>query len=216
MSDSLSETRREYLLGVLTEENLPSTLSPYDLLEAWLSDASSRGAVDSTAMDLSTVDLDGYPSSRIVLLKDISAGGLTFFTNYRSAKGQQLDETTKASANFFWSGLERQVRLQGNVARVSAEISDAYFATRPRESQISAWASPQSMVVKDRAELEALFAKKKLEFDKIKEIPRPPFWGGYCLAPRKFEFWQGRTSRLHDRLTCSSTPSGWTWQRLAP
>jgi pyridoxamine 5'-phosphate oxidase len=214
MSDQLKDLRTDYTLGELGDEGHPSC--PFQFLTDWLEEARLQAIKDFNACDLATVDLEGFPTSRIVLLKGIEAEALCFYTNYRSAKGAQLAASPKASMNLFWSALERQVRVRGVVHKLSAEASNEYFSTRPRESQIGAWASPQSSVIKNRSELDSYFSNKKLEFSKNNQISRPDFWGGYGLTPDKFEFWQGRPSRLHDRLVCAKSDSGWTWLRLAP
>jgi pyridoxamine 5'-phosphate oxidase len=166
-------------------------------------------------MTLATVDAAGRPAARIVLMKGIDARGVVFHTNYDSRKGRDLAGNPRAALLFFWVELERQVRIDGTAERVSAEDSDAYFAARPRGSQISAWASPQSAPVADRAWLEARFAECEARFASG-AVPRPPNWGGVRVVPDRFEFWQGRTSRLHDRLVWSRQGDGWTIGRLAP
>ncbi|MCX6123395.1 MAG: pyridoxamine 5'-phosphate oxidase [Proteobacteria bacterium] len=212
--DLLSSTRRDYGSSILEEGELPQ--SPIELLRNWVDQAIASGIGDANAMDLATIDDEGFPTSRIVLLRGITDDGLTFFTNYDSAKGSQLEHLPKASANFFWTSLERQVRVRGIAQKLTGVDSDKYFSSRPRESQIGAWASPQSTVISGRDELDSLFAKKLLEFSKIKNIPRPTNWGGYSLKPDRIEFWQGRPSRLHDRLKCELKDDKWCWSRLAP
>ena len=212
--DQLSSARRDYGSSVLEEGNLPQ--SPMELLRNWVDQAIGSAMGDANAMDLATIDDEGFPTSRIVLLRGITDEGLTFFTNYDSAKGAQIERLPKASANFFWTSLERQVRVRGIVQKLAGSDSDKYFSSRPRESQIGAWASPQSTVISGRNELDSLFAKKLLEFSKTKDIPRPANWGGYSLKPNRIEFWQGRPSRLHDRLRCDSIDGKWCWTRLAP
>jgi pyridoxamine 5'-phosphate oxidase len=166
-------------------------------------------------MTLGTVDAEGVPDSRIVLVRAADARGFTFFTNYESAKSRQLEARPVASAVFSWLDLHRQVRVRGTVERVTASESDEYFATRPRGSQIGAWASPQSEPIADRAELDRLVAEVTARFDGV-DVPRPPHWGGWLLVPSEIEFWQGRPSRLHDRLRYHRSAAAWHVTRLAP
>ncbi|RLE21865.1 MAG: pyridoxamine 5'-phosphate oxidase [Actinobacteria bacterium] len=185
----------------------------------WHQDAYSGGVAEPNAMTVSTIGLDGVPDSRVVLVREADRRGLVFYTNYASAKSRHLDAAPVASAVFSWIDLHRQVRLRANVEQVAAEESDAYFASRPRASQLGAWASSQSEVIADRAELEA----RVIGFDKQfadSHVPRPPHWGGWRLVPFEWEFWQGRPNRLHDRLryrrsTVAGT-SDWIVERLAP
>ena len=171
---------------------------------------------EPTAMTLATVDATGQPSQRVVLLKDISDRGLSFFTNFLSKKGQHIDYSPKASVNFFWAMLERQVRLDGIIAKLPVEVSDAYFASRPRESQIGAWASPQSERIQDSAYLDRRFHEYQEKFEGI-EVPRPSHWGGYILLPHRIEFWQGRPGRMHDRFVYQlAEEADWDIFRLAP
>jgi pyridoxamine 5'-phosphate oxidase len=220
MSDSndtrndVSTLRRDYHQKTLQEGDLPQ--NPMDALSLWLADAIHLDATDANAMTLSTMSLEGYPTSRIVLARGISQSGVRFFTNYNSAKGQEIEKCTKVSASFYWPQLERQIRILGTIAKISDEDSDAYFASRPRDSQIGAWASPQSKMIAHREELEISFQKHAKQFENTKLIPRPKNWGGYQIYPMKVEFWQGRTSRLHDRLEAHLQNNQWQWQRLAP
>ena len=185
----------------------------------WHQDAYSGGVAEPNAITVSTIGLDGVPDSRVVLVREADRRGLVFYTNYASAKSRHLDAAPVASAVFSWIDLHRQVRLRANVEQVAAEESDAYFASRPRASQLGAWASSQSEVIADRAELEA----RVIGFDKQfadSHVPRPPHWGGWRLVPFEWEFWQGRPNRLHDRLryrrsTVAGT-SDWIVERLAP
>lgn len=169
---------------------------------------------EPTAMTLATVDDAGHPSARIVLLKDVDARGFVFYTNFASRKARELAAGARAALLFFWAELERQVRIEGVVERVGGPESDAYFATRARDSQLGAWASPQSSPIPDRAWLEASYVGYAARFDG--QVPRPPHWGGLRVVPSCFEFWQGRASRLHDRLVWARAGSGWTVGRLAP
>lgn len=192
---------------------------PLDIFAAWLAEAEVAEPNDPTAMALATVGEDGMPSCRMVLLKGYDQRGFVFYTNYESRKGRQLLATPKAALLFHWKSLRRQVRIEGAVAPVEAEEADAYFASRPRQSQIGAWASQQSRPLESRFELEkrvALFAAKHA----IGQVPRPPYWSGFRLTPRLIEFWQDGAFRLHDRLVYSrdtaSQEGGWTTERLYP
>ena len=166
-------------------------------------------------MTLATVDADGRPAARIVLLKDADAQGFTFFTNYQSRKGRELAARPAAALLFFWPELERQIRIEGAITLVDPAIADTYFAQRPRLSRIGAWASPQSEALPDRAALETRFADADRRFPG-ETVARPPHWGGYRLTPEAFEFWQGRQSRLHDRIVFARDGADWRIARLAP
>lgn len=214
MTDHIRDSRRDFKKGVLLEEDIPQ--NPLELLRSWYQVAMEAGEIDANAMSLATIDEEGFPVSRIVLMRELSAAGITFFTNYRSAKGRQLEAHPKAEVQFFWKSLERQVRVRGIVSRISTAESDAYFASRPRESQLGAWASPQSSVIQSRTDLEELLKKQAERFAKDVAIPRPPHWGGLRLSPMDIEFWQGRPNRLHDRLKAFSENGVWVWRRLAP
>ncbi|MEO8092543.1 MAG: pyridoxamine 5'-phosphate oxidase [bacterium] len=167
------------------------------------------------AMTLATVDAEGRPDARVVLLKGFDADGLRFFSNYGSAKASQLDACGHAAVVVYWRELDRQVRARGPIERLSAEESDAYFATRPRDSQLGAWASPQSSAISDRAQLDDAVREAEARFADG-EVPRPPHWGGYLLRPDSIEFWQGQVGRLHDRFRYARDGSGWRIERLAP
>lgn len=190
-------------------------------LQGWLNAAIEAGVHEATAMNLATVDADGRPSARIVLLKGIEAGQLCFFTNYLSRKGQQLAAQPFAALTFFWPELERQIRIEGRIAKLPDAASDAYFASRPYGSRIGAWVSEQSQPVADAETLKAREIELKARFPE--QVPRPPHWGGYGLTPDRVEFWQGRPSRLHDRVLYlpdgaagSDGISGWQLSRLQP
>ncbi len=206
--------RREYGLHGLLEEEAHE--NPFVQFGAWLEEARQVGVLEPTAMTLATVGQDGTPSARIVLLKGFDEEGFVFFTNYASTKGHEIAGNAKVALVFFWAELERQVRIQGTATRVSREESEAYFHSRPLGSQLGAWASRQSTVVKSREVLEARLSELAAEYEG-KEIPLPPFWGGYRVAPATIELWQGRESRLHDRLRYTRDgASGWRRERLSP
>ena len=210
----LTAIRSEYTRAGLHERDVdPSALAQ---LDKWLNDAIAVKHPEPTAMTLATVTQDGAPAARIVLLKGLDDRGLVFYTGYESDKGKQLEQSPRASACFFWVMLERQVRVTGTVAKVTREESEAYFRSRPRESQLGAWASRQSTVLSGREELESRLEEMRARFGEG-EIPCPPEWGGYRLAPEGIEFWQGRPSRLHDRLRYTRiADSAWRIERLSP
>lgn len=205
--------RREYTRGGLTEDTAGS--DPIALFHRWMDEASSGGVAEPNAMTLATVGADLQPSSRVVLLKHADEEGFVFFTNYASRKGRDLAVHPRASLHFFWKELERQVLIEGEVTRVDREMSARYFSTRPRDSQLGAWASAQSSPVASRAELEERFAAAAARFGQG-DVPLPEYWGGYRLRPARLEFWQGRPNRLHDRIEFVAGPSGWTRGRLSP
>ena len=189
---------------------------PVVQFNAWLAEAQARQIIEPNAMTLATVDADGQPWTRTVLLKICDARGFIFFTNYDGAKGRHLAGNARAALTFWWGALERQVNITGTVTKTSPEESAAYFHSRPVSSRLGAWASAQSEVIADRAQLEAQFAAVQKKYGET-EIPLPPHWGGYRLAPQTIEFWQGRRSRLHDRLRYTRQPAGaWKIDRLAP
>jgi pyridoxamine 5'-phosphate oxidase len=211
---SLSDIRKNYSAQTLSEDSVDT--DPIRQFETWWSQAVDAGIDEVNAMTLATSSADGLPSARIVLLKEFSAEGFVFFTNYNSYKGRHLEENPRACLVFFWKELERQVRITGIVEKVSEKDSDIYFHSRPPGSQVGAVVSPQSMVIESREWLD----KKYEEIEPAlngKELPRPAHWGGYIVKPIVVEFWQGRPSRLHDRLEYSLQESGdWKMQRLAP
>lgn len=212
-SAKISQIRTNYTLNTLDREQLAK--HPMQQFEQWLNEAIEAKVAEPTAMHLATANKEGKPSGRIVLLKDTSQDGFTFYTNYQSRKGVEMAENPYGCLNFFWVELQRQVRIEGSIKKVSLEDSQSYFNSRPRGSQISALISPQSQVVKNREllELKVRDAKKQYEGQ---DIPKPAHWGGYLLAPLYIEFWQGRASRLHDRLCYTLKNGEWTIERLAP
>jgi len=189
--------------------------NPIIQFNRWMQDAFNTGAGDPNAMTLATVDKKGFPDARIVLLRSITKKGFTFFTNYRSTKGREL-LSKKACLNFFWQDLSRQVRVVGTVSKLSANESDRYFNSRPRENQLSAWASNQSEIVGSREDLEKKYLMMDQKFHN-KKIPRPSYWGGYAVLPVSIEFWQGKQNRLHDRIIYIKQKTGkWKMERLSP
>jgi pyridoxamine 5'-phosphate oxidase len=188
---------------------------PFTQFGTWMAEALNSEVLDATAMLLATADAGGRPSSRVVLLKSFDERGFVFYTNYESKKGQDIAGNPQVSIHFFWPDLERQLIITGTAEKVSREESEAYFDSRPEDSKLGAWASHQSSVVANRQELEARFAEAEVRF-RGRPIPCPPFWGGYRVAPRSFEFWQGRASRLHDRICYELSGGDWTITRLSP
>lgn len=208
----LHNIRKQYELLSLDEREVLS--NPFDQFSLWLNDAVNSEQPEPTAMVLSTVDDKLQPHSRVVLLKEINAQGLVFYTNYAGQKARQMSQNNLVSALFFWPLFERQVRISGSVEKVSEEISTEYFHSRPLESQIGAWASPQSEVIPGKEYIEQQFKIYKDKFGA--NVPKPPHWGGYVICPDSFEFWQGRPNRLHDRLIFEKKEHGWKISRLAP
>jgi pyridoxamine 5'-phosphate oxidase len=209
----VTDPRREYALGHLTEAELGP--EPLPEVRRWVDEATAAGLPDETPMTLATVDPDGTPSARIVLLRGVDERGLRFFTNYDSAKGRALAAHPTCALVLHWPVLERQIRVTGAAERLPLDESAAYFAGRPRGSQLAAWASEQSEVLVDRATLEARLAEVEARFAGT-DVPLPPDWGGYVVRPTAVELWQGRPSRLHDRLRYRATASGWVLERLSP
>jgi len=212
LNDFLQSSRIQYDKGILAENHLDA--DPLKQFEIWMQEAIDAGVPEPNAMDLSTVS-EGRPSSRIVLLKGVDSRGFIFYTNYDSRKGQEMQHIPYVSLNFFWHLPARQVRVEGYVEKVPVEESDAYFRSRPRDSQIGAWASAQSRVLSSREELETAIARLEKEYEG-KEIPRPLHWGGFVVVAERMEFWQGRPNRLHDRFVYENTTTGWMVFRLSP
>jgi pyridoxamine 5'-phosphate oxidase len=211
---SISNLRSEYGRGALSEDGVAG--DPIVQFSRWLQEARAAGVREVNAMSLATASPDGRPCNRIVLLKEFDASGFVFYTNYDSRKGRELQGNPRACALFFWIELERQVRIEGTVSRVTPQDSDRYFSQRPLEARLGAWASPQSEPIAGRAELEARMSQAREQFAGQSDPPRPPHWGGYRIAPSQIEFWQGRASRLHDRLLYGREAGGWRLSRLAP
>ncbi len=210
---SYADLRKDYTLAGLAEKDLAR--DPFRQFEKWFAEAQAAKVPEPNAMVLASCTADGRPSTRTVLLKALDGRGFAFYTNYESRKGRELAGNARASLLFPWIAMERQVMVEGTVSRVTREESDAYFHSRPRLSQLAAWASNQSSVIGDRALLES--AMKALEKQYAgTDVPLPPNWGGFRLAPESVEFWQGRRSRLHDRLRYRRDKEGWVIERLAP
>ena len=211
---SLKSIRRDYSSATLLEEE--ADFNPFRQFARWFDEVLGGTEHDPTAMTLATSSRAGRPGARTVLLKDYSERGFVFYTNYASQKGREIDENPQATLLFYWASFERQVRLSGSIERLTREESEAYFLSRPLESQVAAWASEQSHVIENRQALDARYAELREKFGDG-PVPLPPFWGGYRVLPDTFEFWQGRPSRLHDRLLYTRDDNGaWRRQRLAP
>lgn len=213
MNENIADIRKDYMQETLLEKDVAS--DPIEQFSLWWNEAVKSEIEEVNAMTLATCSKDAIPSARIVLLKGFSSEGFTFFTNYQSHKGQDLHDNPHASLVFFWKELERQIRIYGTVEKINEQASEEYFLSRPVGSQIGAWASPQSSVIQSREVIEKNVVKLTKEFEN-KSITRPIHWGGYIVKPINIEFWQGRSSRLHDRILYSLKDDKWTIQRLAP
>ncbi len=209
----IADIRKDYQLQSLSEEDVAA--NPIDQFSQWWNDALASNIDELNAMTLATVNKEGKPSARIVLLKGMSQKGFEFFGNYESHKAKDIEANENVALVFFWKEIERQIRIEGTVSKLSETESTNYFLSRPQESQIGAWSSPQSSIIKNRSVLEENILQTK---EKFKDIPvtKPPFWGGYLVVPTLIEFWQGRPSRLHDRLQYSLENGIWVLNRLAP
>jgi pyridoxamine 5'-phosphate oxidase len=210
---NIADLRKKYTKGGLVENQLPE--NPLELFKTWFQEALASEVVEPNAMALATVSPAGTPNVRMVLLKGIEDGAISFFTNFNSRKGQDLDVNPFASCTFWWAELERQVRISGTVKKIENSASEIYFRSRPRDSQIGAWASDQSKPLANRAELEKSFEKQTKRFDG-EDIPKPDHWGGFQIQIQEIEFWQGRPGRLHDRIYYQLSSGKWNRQRLAP
>lgn len=210
----IAAIREDYSMGSLSETDVLA--NPFSQFQTWFTQALDAQVIEPNALVLSTINKLGFPSSRVVLLKDIKINGFSFFTNYESQKGQDIISNPKVSALFFWPELQRQVRIEGLVEKLPVQDSDEYFASRPKGSRIGAIASPQSHIIPDRDFLESRVQTTEEQYADTEEVPRPLYWGGYLIKPVRFEFWQGRSSRLHDRIAYVLEGESWTTERLAP
>jgi pyridoxamine 5'-phosphate oxidase len=211
---SIAEIRKEYSRATLDQTEVNK--NPIVQFEKWFDEAIKSKALEPNAMTLSTISDAGKPSARIVLLKGVESNRFLFYTNYQSQKGKELDANPACALTFFWPELERQARIEGVCTRVDEATSDTYFKSRPRGSQLGAWASPQSTLIKNRELLEARVKELEKRFEGKEMLPKPKQWGGYAVEPLEIEFWQGRPSRLHDRIVYYKTDGNWTIHRLAP
>jgi pyridoxamine 5'-phosphate oxidase len=211
--DSIADIRQDYKKNALAEADMVA--NPFEQFKKWWDEALASKIDEVNAMTLATVNALGKPSARIVLLKGLKEDGFEFFTNYESDKAKEMAANEHVALVFFWKELERQIRIEGIVSKTSEAVSDTYFLSRPKESQIGAWSSPQSSVIKDRSILEENVNNIRKKFEQA-TIVRPPFWGGYIVKPTLIEFWQGRSSRLHDRIEYFIENDSWQIRRLAP
>lgn len=207
------KNRSDFTKGSLEENNLPD--SPFDLFNSWFNEALDKMVMEPYAFQLATVSLDSKPSLRVVYMRSVEENGFVFFTNYNGKKGKEIENNPNVCMNFFWAEKERQIRIEGKAEKIDSDFSDAYFAQRPRKSQIGAWASAQSDDLKSYNDLEQRVIELEKKYEG-KEIPRPPHWGGYIVIPTDFEFWQGRSSRLHDRIIYSKSEDNWDIKRINP
>lgn len=209
--DSIKNIRTDYTKGEMTLESTDA--NPVDQLKKWMNEAKDAGALESNAFCLTTLNLDGCPTGRIVLARGMDERGLEFYTNRNSNKGEEMKANDRVGATFFWPEVERQVRVVGKVVLVSDEESDNYFNSRPRDSRVGAWASSQSQPMNRREELNSALKEAVKRFEGMDLVPRPPHWGGYRIEIQEYEFWQGRASRLHDRIKYTKGTSG-SWERV--
>ena len=214
INSKIVSLRKEYSSAFLNEEDV--NLNPFKQFELWMHQAVEAQILEPHAMTVSTVSAEGKPSSRIVLLRGFDENGFVFYTNYSSHKGNDMAQNKYACLNFFWPELERQIRIEGSILKIDQQISTDYFHSRPRESQIGAWASNQSAVIENRKVVEDAFLHYTEQFKHLEVIPKPEHWGGYNIIPTSIEFWQGRPSRLHDRLRYSIVNDVWKIARLSP
>jgi len=214
INNKIIALRKEYSSAYLNEEDI--SVDPFKQFELWMHQAVEAQILEPHAMNVCTVSAEGKPSSRIVLLRGFDHKGFVFYTNYNSHKGNDLEKNNHVCLNFFWSELERQVRIEGIISKVDEQTSIDYFNSRPRESRIGAWASEQSTIIESRKVVEDAFAFYTNKFKDTPIIPKPPHWGGYLVKPSNIEFWQGRPSRLHDRLKFTRNNNDWKIERLTP
>ena len=215
MSMDFTDQRLSYEQGTLDQQSVPA--SPFELFKAWMDEALEKKVKEPYAMSLATCGADNKPSVRIVLLREVTDTGIIFYTNYESAKGQDIAENPNAETLFFWNELERQVCISGHIAKIDADKSAEYFQKRPHDSQLGAWVSqPQSGEVVNRKVMEDKFERLKTDYPEDSPVPTPDFWGGYEITISEIEFWQGRANRVHDRIVYSQSAEGWTTKRLLP
>ncbi len=216
MSMDFTDQRLSYEKGELDQQSVPD--SPFELLKEWMNEAIAQKVQEPYAMSLATCGADNKPSVRIVLMREITENGVVFYTNYESAKGQDIAENPNVEALFFWHELERQVRISGSIAKIDANKSAAYFQKRPHDSQVGAWVSqPQSGEVADREVMQAKFDELQNQYPESSQVPTPAFWGGYEISIHEIEFWQGRANRMHDRIVYTKdNGESWTTKRLLP
>lgn len=214
MDANIASIRQDYKKATLNEADAAS--NPFDQFTKWWNECLAADVMEPNAMSLSTINVEGFPDSRIVLLKDYNAQGFTFFTNYESAKGKAIAANNKVQLLFFWPELERQIRITGLADKLTDVESTSYFQSRPKESQIGAWSSRQSTIVANREVLETAYQAFTEQYKDEAILPKPEFWGGYKVVPITIEFWQGRSSRLHDRLRYSKKDNLWLRERLSP